>query len=668
MTRRPPCILYTRDPDLARELGTYLRAEVRLDTLSDTAALEARLRRTGAALAVLDLTQPDALDVAARLANETPGSVVIAVGAPRSEPVLEAERLELFAVEAADAGRRRWQSLIRSAVRHYHALQACRMPKSEPAADERAAGVADSGPAVAPLAFTEAFRHFEDLPAFLARLVENIARVARVARVGLFVLDNRSGHYRFAAGVRCLSGASDREVADHADLAQWLSDHAHVVFRGSIERVADELQDRLMLIEFLDAYGAEAIAPLYGRDRMTGWLFVGRRVTGAPFGEAEVERLAVLAEHVALLLDNALLYEEVTVQKTLAETVLQSIPVGIIAVDAAARVRWFNAAAERLLGVAAAAVAGEPAARLGSRLAHVLLSAMESAENIPPASWQEHATGRALSVTARALRKGSGCLGAVAMLHDLTQERLLRSKQDELERTAFWTELAAAMSHEVRNPLVAISTFAQLLPERYNDVEFRDQFSVLVAQEIGRLNGMIDQINTFANPQDLVFAPVNADGMLIAATKAALIRTPAAGNVRIERHIAPDLPRLWGDEAALVDACAHLIANALEAVARSPEPKIDITVAGAGVGDARVCLTIRDNGHGIPPAVGDKAFSPFYTTKARGIGLGLPLARRIVTDHGGEITIQTGSGGTTVTVKVPAHVPEKEFHEARARG
>jgi nitrogen-specific signal transduction histidine kinase len=222
------------------------------------------------------------------------------------------------------------------------------------------------------------------------------------------------------------------------------------------------------------------------------------------------------------------------------------------------------------------------------------------------------------------------------------------------------------MSHEVRNPLVAISTFAQLLPERYEDEEFREQFSVLVAQEIGRLNGMIEQINTFANPPDLSFGPLRVEHVLSKAVSAAVRRNPVP-SVRIERTIEPGLPDLWGDEHALVECFSHLITNAIEAVDETESPAIILRVGGTGRDDPPTILsiTVRDNGRGLPQGISDRAFSPFYTTKARGIGLGLPIARRTVTDHGGDIQIDSSESGTAVVVSLPVRVTQKESDEAR---
>jgi signal transduction histidine kinase len=256
---------------------------------------------------------------------------------------------------------------------------------------------------------------------------------------------------------------------------------------------------------------------------------------------------------------------------------------------------------------------------------------------------------------------GRQCLGAVAIINDLSKERLLLEKQTRLERTAFWSELAAAMSHEVRNPLVAISTFAQLLPERYGDVEFRTDFSQLVAREISRLTGMIDQISEFAMAREPSFRPVAMDAVLSRAVTVAGQQHPSE-RTRVGLTVEEGLPRLDGDAASLTEAFAHLIVNAVEAAEKCGNPVVTVTARkGAGSARPRLVVRIQDNGKGIPPDTIEKVFSPFYSTKARGIGLGLPLAKRTFTDHSGQITMDSSTAGTIVTVVLPL----KQEHSAK---
>jgi nitrogen-specific signal transduction histidine kinase len=243
----------------------------------------------------------------------------------------------------------------------------------------------------------------------------------------------------------------------------------------------------------------------------------------------------------------------------------------------------------------------------------------------------------------------------VAVVQDLTAEDNVRQKQDLIDRAAFWTDLASSMSHEIRNPLVAIKTFAQLLPERFDDADFRKNFNEIVVREIDRLDKIITQINNFAHPPELVMKPIDVraavkKGIEIARTRLAQNGTP------IETTLPGNLPKVMGDESALTEAFAHLVANAAEATSGQSKPRITLAAKPVreGAQTSGVVVTIRDNGKGIAPNLKEKVFSPFCTTKARGMGLGLPIVKRTVFDHNGRVDIDSNPHGTSVSVLLPA--------------
>src|ERR1700674_88605 len=156
--------------------------------------------------------------------------------------------------------------------------------------------------------------------------------------------------------------------------------------------------------------------------------------------------------------------------------------------------------------------------------------------------WIDPTTRRSLAVETRRLVDKKTPLGAVAVLHDLTAEDSLRQKEDLLDRAAFWTDLAASMSHEIRNPLVAIKTFAQLLPERFDDADFRTDFNSIVVKEIDRLDKIITQINNFAHPPELVFKPIDVRAPVKKGIEIARTRLGANGDLKVETSLPNDLP------------------------------------------------------------------------------------------------------------------------------
>jgi PAS domain S-box-containing protein len=512
--------------------------------------------------------------------------------------------------------------------------------------------------------FSQAFRHFQDLDAMLNSMVQGIASTVKVSRVGVFLKPRGADSYRLRAGLRCLESVRHLEIGESEPLVQWLRMRAHLIARAGLGLV-DAPAERTLLQKALDMFGAEVIAPLHGRDEVIGWLFVGRQVTGQLFSQEELETLMLLAEHVSQSLENALLYEETVIQRTLGETLLRSIPVGIVACDGEGAIRWFNPSAEEILGIPAEETMGRPVQKcLVGPLGPHLMACLRGRASQDPMEWISPKTQRYLSIRTRRLESQGRCLGAVLFLNDLTQENKLREKQQQLERATFWTELSAAMSHEVRNPLVAISTCAQLLPEKYGDPEFREMFSKLVSHEIVRLNGMIEQIDSYANPPSLQFDLVDMNQIMEKAILSARQRKPDS-RVNVQLRVDEDLPKVRGDEAALIDCFAHLICNALEAVERKQDAAVTVKAGWQVNGVGRECVVeVGDNGSGIPPDIQDKVFSPFCTTKARGIGLGLPLVKRTVTDHSAQISLKSDEKGTHVKVIFPSSRKKSDADDA----
>ena len=662
MTLSPVCVLYTHDSDLVRRVKAYLRSIAQVRHVSDAERLEPVLAQSGPSLLIVDLRGKESRDLLHELPATDAGNVTIALGVARSEPLRAAEQSGVYAAEDVELDRQRFQSLAARAFDYLRVVEENRELREEsgaalaprPAAAERVAPP-NASPAVSLLRLPRLFRRFENVEALLAAVVENVADASGVTRVGIFSKIRKGDRFRLRAGLRCLPETAELEFGDRDGLVRWFERHGHLIDRTNIAQTTQSAE-RPMLRRSLDMFAAEVIVPLYARGRVIGWIFFGHRATGQPFRTEDLERLTLLGDHVSTVLENALLYEEVSVQKTLAETLLKAIPPGIVATDENGIVRWFNPTAEQILGVSAERVLEKPVEAVNSKLAGVIRETLESTGAPPPQQWTDSRTRRSLLIETRRLANDHTALGAVAVVHDLTAEQTLREKEALLDRAAFWTDLAASMSHEIRNPLVAIKTFAQLLPERFEDADFRREFNEIVLKEIDRLDKIIVQINNFAHPPELVMKPIDVRQSVKKAIQIARERYGANGGVEVETSLPTDLPKVVADENALAEAFAHLVANAAEALAGTAKPHI--TLAAKSIKEGKhasgVVVTVRDNGRGIAPDLKDKIFSPFCTTKPRGMGLGLPIVKRTVFDHNGRVHIESSSRGTEVSVLLPA--------------
>ncbi|MCX7590702.1 MAG: ATP-binding protein [Kiritimatiellae bacterium] len=669
MTLLPECIYYTRDQELVRRIEVVTGGHVKIGRAADFHLLEMLARQCDPCILLLDLREKGWREVLERIRRDLPDTLVIALGVPRSEPVLEVAVFHPYAVEDVAADSARLRSLVLCAKEHIRLVKENRILKEARSTSTGVELSREQSRRSEPLSTTvqhlsRLFRFFTDVNAMLDSVVDTVASCTRIPRVGLFAILRDAPIYKLRAHRHCLETTLELEVPESSDFVAWLRTNAHLVSRRLLPDLAKP-SERVLLESALNAMGAEVIIPLHGRTRLMGWLFLGRRATGAGFDEPDLEELATLGESISFTVESALLHEQIAVQKALSYTLLDSVPVGIVAIGEDNQIRWFNRAAEFLLSASAAEMLNQPVSRLTSRLQDVLLRTVSGEEVRDPVEWTNPVTGRVVSIATRRLMSSDKNLGGVAILYDLTRERQMREKQARAESAAFWTELAAALAHVVRNPLVTISTFAQLLPERYQDEAFRTEFAKLALDEIQRLNSLIDELQAFANPPPLRVEPVDIIGTLKEAQQLAVSRVPANG-VKIELHADPALPTIHGDKKLLVEGFAHVMVNALEAFSRKGDPlpseerviQVSVRRQPAQDGAAEgIILTVRDNAGGILESVRDKVLSPFGTTKARGVGLGLPTLRRIVADHNGFMNIEPVAGGTCVSVMLPAAPP-----------
>lgn len=672
MNVKLPCHFLAVDEDVARRIEAYLPEQVcgrRAKTFSE---LERQIASSRIGVIIVDVHGAQFRQTLPKIRSRWPDFPLLTLAAPGSEPARCAAGLNAFATFRPDFDGEALRTAVARAGEYALAVNQLKLLRR--GADAPAAGPADrkrnTGHALQSIALRELLRPLRrlgDVPNAVQGIVEGAADTLVVLRAGVIGRTGDDSVYRLLAGVGCTEALRALEWPLDDPLPRWLERRAQFVTRTGLERL-HQAETRLLLEDALNLLTAELMVPLQGRDKLLGWLFIGGRADETPFDDDDTRQIVAFAEHLATAMENGALYEQLGRQKAFAETLLHSLPTGIIAVDEKARILWFSKAAADILGPSATDVAGQPAAALGSRIEDLLRRALEGEAPPGERDWIDPLTRRHLALSVSPLDPERPSRGAVAFLHDRTREDQLAAKQRELERTAFWTELAAGMSHEIRNPLVAIKTFAQLLPERYADADFRSEFSRIVSREVDRLDRIIHQLNRYANLPRPVLESIDIKSVLQKAVDAARQRT-ARNGIDLRIRLPRGLPPVRGDAAALADCFAHLLANALEAVTLRDGASVELSARTleTSQGPDGLAVAVADNGAGIAPEIRDNLFSPFCTTKTGGMGLGLPIVQRTVSDHNGSVHIDTGERGTTVTVFLPAEAQDKEpLHETPA--
>ncbi len=236
----------------------------------------------------------------------------------------------------------------------------------------------------------------------------------------------------------------------------------------------------------------------------------------------------------------------------------------------------------------------------------------------------------------------------------IPQEQLAR-RMEQLEEQAFQAEkfkavstLAAGMAHEIKNPLTAIQTFAEFIPERYRDPDFARRLHEVLTAEAKRMQELVQELLTFAKPKPPQVSPVDL-APLIASTVNLLSGELSKRHIQWAVDCQHNGTALRADSDQLRQVLINLIQNATDAMPNGGQLKIATQAV-----NSHLELTISDTGTGIPPALLPKIFDPFVTTKPDGNGLGLAVVYSIIQAHRGSIRAESEPGrGTTFTVSLP---------------
>ncbi len=332
----------------------------------------------------------------------------------------------------------------------------------------------------------------------------------------------------------------------------------------------------------------------------------------------------------------------------------QCLVAGTIVVDGKNQITTFSSEAETITALPVAKALGRSIDVLPTALQKLIHDASASGQ---PASNAELAlksqAGNEVLVRAQAtpLQNGKSKDGVVVVLNNITPAKRLEENMHRLSRLASIGTLSAGTAHEIKNALVAVKTFTDLLLEKHSDTDLVK----IVQREMGRIDSLVSQVLRYAGPARSVLTSVRLHEVLdhsLQTVKSQLKR----GQISLDRKFKAPLDSVKGDDYQLQQAFVNLFLNAIEAM--DPGGKLAVATDCAPSGKAtcpHVRVTIADTGKGISPENLKHLFEPFFTTKKSGTGLGLPITQRIIQDHAGAINVESQAGrGSTFHVLIPA--------------
>jgi signal transduction histidine kinase len=241
------------------------------------------------------------------------------------------------------------------------------------------------------------------------------------------------------------------------------------------------------------------------------------------------------------------------------------------------------------------------------------------------------------------VKRGEGIIEKRALERLRLKERLSRA-----ERLSALGEMAAGISHEIRNPLGIIRSSAELLKKKVSAVDPANSIPDIIVEESTRLNGIITDFINFARPRNPNLRPCRIEDVL-EKNITYLDAHIRESDCRIEKRYTNSLPEIMADTDMLYQSFLNILINAMQSM-----PSGGNIVIGIEANGKMVTVKIDDEGEGIPDELLEKIWDPFFTTKKKGTGLGLGIVKNIIESHGGSILIANREEkGTRVTVELP---------------
>jgi PAS domain S-box-containing protein len=491
----------------------------------------------------------------------------------------------------------------------------------------------------------------------LGSVMDRVSQTLLVDRLAIFVEDHqRPGEMRLARsmGVR-LTGALDLSF-----IAPSRPEFATGPIFFESARSAREVSE--MVRRTLEQLDLNYFIPCRIREHTVAVLGLGKTVDGDYLSSDDVELVQTIAGYVAIALDNSQLYStleqkaaEVARLKDFSENIVESLNVGVMAVDLNGTVDAWNSRMEQLIGVSRTDAVG--------RLFSGLLPA-ELVQEIEAQGDDEKVTGiykQRLEYRGRAVvlnvsitplvGKSGEKIGRLLLFDDVTQRERMEEQMSQTEKLTSLGLLAAGVAHEVNTPLAVISNYIQMLAKEMPEGDPRQSIIEKIVKQTFRASEIVNNLLNFSRtgPSELADIDVNR---VVEETLSLVAHPLKTSQIQVVKQLDSALPRVRGSANKLQQVFLNLFLNARDAM-----PQGGMLEVRTAAHNGTVEIDVADTGNGIAREHIHKIFDPFFTTKpgGRGTGLGLSVSYGIIREHAGKIDVRSTPGrGTSFHVEFPA--------------
>ncbi len=397
------------------------------------------------------------------------------------------------------------------------------------------------------------------------------------------------------------------------------------------------------------------------------YLGIGLRMTSMEQIYHEDHRHRIMMAAILVLLGTATLFFILVVQnsylvqrtlermKSYTQYVVESMANGLISLDEKGVVTTINPAAVELIGISKAKAQGLSFDSLLPEYADEIGSVLWDDNTILNREiWYKHPDDSLIpmSLSATQVKDSSGgSLGAVILLNDLREIRELHERARRVEHLASIGRMAAAVAHEIRNPLSSIRGLAQYFAANDQNRDPEEQtYARTIVAESDRLDTVVSELLNYARPLQLNLAEISIEALFADTVRTTMLNTEKNG-IEIDQDIKPDIPVVQLDRDRILQVLLNLTQNGMAAMPHGGR----LALRARWLAELKsIQLIVEDTGTGIPEQDVPRLFEPFFTTRTHGTGLGLAIVHKIMDAHNGMIDVQSEEGkGTTMTLTIP---------------
>ena len=483
-----------------------------------------------------------------------------------------------------------------------------------------------------------------DLDRLMNLFLEIVAEMLKLNRASLAIYDGISGEYQIKAHRGLLPQlASNIKLRAEDALPSWLIREGRLITKSEAEAMRISPTFR-QINTTLEGFQAVASIPLLARGNLVGILNIGPRVTGVPYTNSELETLFILASHVAVSIQDTRLHHQVRYQKTFIENILTHMSCGVVTINTNEKVVIYNGSASEILGIPEERILNKDLRALPSPLGDLLFETLRDGKCYQKEEIQIALGRKALEISTYQVEDGEQAVsGSVMVFDDLSGRKQLEQERRRFIELDLLNRIMATMAHEIKNPLVSIHTFVELLPTQFGDAEFRSEFHATVQNDVQRLDELVEKIVSLADSTPPTFELGDIEALLNECIR--LLKEEGIDQeVEISLRCQSEIPPIRYDKTRLTKAFLYLMRYLVRDADLPAKVELQVNLLSHPTREeSQLEIEMRCDGKDAPPEPLTDLFSPFSESQSSIVDLGLSVSQRAIADHGGRIEAKSSA-------------------------